>query len=172
MIILQGLEKIYFVSNHQGTIDPALICASCPIPVSFVSKAKNADIPLLGHWAKNIECIHFDRETRAGNIHMLRAVLSYLKKNRNIVIFPEGTRSKSDAMNPFLDKALQPAIKAKATIVPITLNHAYCLDRKDFKGKDLYITYGNPILYNEYKELSIEQLSSWIQKLIQKEIRT
>ena len=168
---LEKAEKIYFVSNHQGTLDPALICASCPIPLSFVSKSKNEKIPILGHWARNIECIHFDKDTREGNIHMLREVLRYLKKNRNILIFPEGTRSKCDAMNPFMDKALQPAIIAKATIVPITLNYAYCLDNKNFKGKDLYIAYGNPIEYNEYKDLSLEQVSQMVQRKIQQEIR-
>lgn len=33
-------ETIYFVSNHQGTLDPALVLASCPVHLAFISKKR------------------------------------------------------------------------------------------------------------------------------------
>lgn len=62
------------------------------------------------------------------------------------MIFPEGTRSKGDEMNEFKDKAFRPAIMAKSIIVPVTLNGAYCLDRKDINIKELKITFNNPFI--------------------------
>lgn len=109
---------------NRGEIAVRIICET---PLSFISKIENESIPLLGMWAVNIGTIHFDRETREGNVHMLREVIRALKK-RNLLIFPEGTRSKSDELNEFKDKAFRPAIMAKSIIVPVTLNGAYCLD--------------------------------------------
>ena len=62
------------------------------------------------------------------------------------MIFPEGTRSKSDELNEFKDKAFRPAIIAKSIIVHVTLNGAYCLDRKDINIKELKITFNNPFI--------------------------
>lgn len=173
---VEGIENIpmngalYFVSNHQGTIDPALVVASCPRIVSFISKKENEKIPVLGQWAKNIDTIHFDRESREGNVHMLREALRYLKKEKNLLIFPEGTRSKSKQMNPFKEGALQPAYLGKATIVPVTLNNAFCLNVKKNKIKQLKITYGQAISYEQYKDMKYADLSNYLHQEIKKNI--
>ena len=114
-------ETIYFVSNHQGTLDPALVLASCPVHLAFISKKENETMPIFGRWARNIGTIHFDRESREGNVHMLREAARELKQKKNLLVFPEGTRSKGDTMNEFKAGALLPAYLSKATIVPVAL---------------------------------------------------
>ncbi|MDO4466641.1 MAG: lysophospholipid acyltransferase family protein [Bacillota bacterium] len=167
---LNGLSGVFFVCNHQGTLDPALICASSPLPMHFISKVENESIPVLGQWAQNIETIHFDRETREGNIRMLRETMRFIKRKQNVLIFPEGTRSKGDEMNPFKKNSLKAAVMSKATIVPITINGAYCLDRKDVNIKTLSITYEKPITYEEYQDLSVDALSSKVYAIIESHI--
>ena len=167
---LKEKEGLYFVCNHQGTLDPVLIVAAFNQPIRFVSKLENADIPLLGMWAKKIGCIHFDRNSREGNISMLRQTMRALKRKENVLIFPEGTRSKKDEMNPFMDKALQPAIKTKSNIVPISISHSYVLDNYIYKGKDLKIVFGEAITPETYKDMNLEELSSSIQTWISSKI--
>lgn len=164
-------ETIYFVSNHQGTMDPALILASCPVHLAFISKKENEKIPLFGRWATNIGTIHFDRESREGNVHMLREAARELKKGHNLLIFPEGTRSKGDAMNPFKAGALKPAYLAKATIVPIALQKSYVLDIKGDKTKHIGIVYGKPIRPEEYKQTDSEVLAKDIQNWIKRQVK-
>lgn len=173
---IKGIENIpntgpiYFVCNHQGTIDPALVSASCPFPVSFISKKENEKLPVLGRWAKNIQTIHFDRETRDGNVFMLREAARYLKNNKNLLIFPEGTRSKGDKMNEFKVGALQPAYLGKATIVPVTLNNAYCLDVKN-SSSIVSITYGKAISYEQYKDKSHQEMTHVLYEVIKGTIK-
>lgn len=152
-------EAVYFVSNHQGTLDPALIVASSPVPVSFISKKENEKLPIFGCVAKNLETIHFDRDSREGNIFMLREATRYLKAGKNLLIFSEGTRSKGDEMNEFKIGSLQPAYLGKATLVPVTLNNAYCIDDKKDKNKHLKITYGKAIPYEEYKQFKHPEMT-------------
>lgn len=48
---------------------------------------------------------------------MLRETIRAFKKN--LLIFPEGTRLKSDELNEFKDKAFRPAIMAKSIMYPL-----------------------------------------------------
>ena len=66
---------------NRGEIAVRIICET---PLSFISKIENESIPLLGMWAVNIGTIHFDRETREGNVHMLRETIRALKKKKSI----------------------------------------------------------------------------------------
>lgn len=163
-------EAVLFVSNHQGTLDPALVVATCPKPTAFISKKKNEKLPVFGSWAISIGVIHFDHETREGNVFMLREAARGLKAGKSYLIFPEGTRSKGDKMNPFKAGALQPAYLAKATIVPVTLNNAYCIDDKKDKNKQLKITYGKAIRYEEYKQYKYEEMSDIVFQQIEQNI--
>lgn len=163
-------ETIYFVSNHQGTLDPVLVLASCPVHVAFISKKENEKMPIFGRWARNIGTIHFDRNSREGNVYMLRESSRQLKNGHNLLIFPEGTRSKGDRMNPFKEGALLPAYLAKATIVPVTLQNAYILDRKDDKSRSLGITYGRPIPFSEYGRLDKGEFATRLHAIIQSRI--
>ncbi|MGI6511963.1 MAG: lysophospholipid acyltransferase family protein [Catenisphaera adipataccumulans] len=161
---------VLFVSNHQGTLDPVLILASCPVPLSFISKKENESLPLLGRWATDIQSIHFDRETREGNVHMLRETMRYLRAGKNLLLFAEGTRSKSDQMNPFKKNSLQAAVMSRATIVPVTLNFAYDLDGAKEAHHVLKIHYGTPITYQDYREKDEAQLRLYVQAKIEQYI--
>lgn len=163
-LLCDGIENlpkqgpIFFVSNHQGTLDPAPIVATCPLPFAFISKKENEKIPLLGRLALMIGTIHFDRETREGNVHMLRESARRLKKGQNLLIFPEGTRSKGDKMHAFKMGSLQPAYMGKAAIVPITLQHCYVLDEPDNTLRTIKVIYGKPIPYEDYRSIKQEEL--------------
>lgn len=163
-------EPVFFVANHQGTLDPALLVASNPYGMTFISKAKNERMPIFGRFAKAIEVIHFDHESRQGNVFMLREAVRYLKKGSNVLIFPEGTRSRKDEMNPFKAGAIQPAYLAKATIMPITLNRAYCIDNKKDKSRNLKVTYGDPIRYEDYQQYDYTTFSLMLHDIIRSNI--
>lgn len=168
----EGLENLpaengyWLVCNHQGTLDPALLLSVLPGQTAFISKKSNASLWMLGDWAQAIGTIHFDYDSRKDAISMIRQSVRRLKKKENLLIFPEGTRSKGDAMHPFKEHALQPAVLAGVPIVPVTISGSYALDRKDLKIRDLYVRVHPPILPcrgQDPKELS-EQIFRIIEK--------
>ena len=163
-------ETVYFVSNHQGTLDPAIIIASCPKTMSFISKIENKKLPLFGNWSKTIGVLHFNRNSRDGNIHMLRESARQLKQGHSLLIFPEGTRSKGDMMNPFKVGSMQPAYLAKVCIVPITLNNAYILYTNPTNKTTIKVTYGKPIYYEEYKQYNQKEITQHLYKIVNEKI--
>lgn len=175
-LIVEGAENVptdrtvYFVSNHQGTLDPVPLLASCPVHLSFISKKENEKLPFFGRWARLIGTIHFDRSSREGNVHMLREAARRLKDGHNLLIFPEGTRSRGDRMHDFKDGSLLPAYLSRAVIVPVTLRNSYVLDSRTDRNRDITVIYGEPIPYEQYRSIDREDFARSLHDQIQSRI--
>lgn len=158
---------IFYVSNHQGTLDPLMIVAALKTPMTFVSKVENNKIPVISSWAKSIDMIYFDRDDSNSAIHMLRESARYLKRGQNILIFPEGTRSKGETMLPFKSGAIKPAYLGKAVIVPVAQVNVYDGENVVKRGGTIRIVLGTPRTFEAYKPLELEELSNQLHDEIQ-----
>lgn len=158
---------ILFVANHQGTIDPLLLVAAISKPMTFISKQENKKIPIIQTWAKVLELIYFDRKDQSSAIKMLRETTRWLKSGQSVLVFPEGTRSKSVQVNAFHEGSLKPAYLAHATIVTVTLHDAYT-NFENMKNKKPYkITIGKLHKYESYCHLDLKTLASQLQQEIE-----
>ncbi len=155
-------DTVFYACNHQSFIDPILITAAIPFPMTYISKAENNKLPVVRLWAKNIEMIAFDRADFNENVAMLRSAARKLQEGRSILIFPEGTRSKTDQLLPFKVGALLPATLAKVPIVPVALINADLLNQRTKIKREIVVSIGEPILPHEYKGLSHQQLSDLV----------
>lgn len=163
-------EPVFFVSNHQGTVDPLILVAAMSLPFTFVSKSENQRIPILSSWSKTIELIYFDRKDTSSAIHMLRESARYLKRKQNLLIFPEGTRSKGKDMLPFKSGAIKPAYLGKAWIVPVTQVHSYKFNQSIRKKATIKVILDKPIAYEEYCHIDIEELGIQLQNILQRNL--
>jgi 1-acyl-sn-glycerol-3-phosphate acyltransferase len=106
--------------------------------------------------------IAFDRADFNENVAMLRSAARKLQEGRSILIFPEGTRSKTDQLLPFKVGALLPATLAKVPIVPVALINANLLNQSKKIKNEIIVSFGEPILPSQYKGLSHQQLSDLV----------
>lgn len=108
------------VANHESWADVFLI--SCfPWEMKWLSKDTLFKVPLVGwmmHMAGDIKLVRGNRDSAAGAIIACR---DRLAKRASVMIFPEGTRSKSWEMLPFKDGAFRLAIEAGVPILPIAV---------------------------------------------------
>lgn len=108
------------VANHESYADVFLI--SCfPWEMKWLSKDTMFKIPFMGwmmQMAGDIKLVRGNRDSAADAIVQCR---DRLKKRVSIMIFPEGTRSKTWDMLPFKDGAFRLAIEAGAPILPIAV---------------------------------------------------
>jgi len=159
-------ETYYLVSNHQGTFDPVFLIAASPISHTFISKEENLKIPVIGKWGRKIEFITFNRSGFEDNVQMLRQSMRYLKDKKSLLVFPEGTRSRSNQMLEFKPGAVLPAYGSKVKILPVTLSHSYRMDQLKGKVKEICVTYHDPLDYEDYKSLSYQECSDKIKAII------
>ena len=118
-------RNVLFISNHQSDFDIALFMAKIPKPAGFMAKIELAKIPVIKSWMDNIHCVFMDRSDMKQSVKAIMNGISNLKNGYSMVIFPEGTRSKSDRMGEFKAGSFKLATKPQIPIVPVTLNGSY-----------------------------------------------
>lgn len=159
---------ILFISNHQSAFDMMMLMGGINTPFSFISKMENKKVPYVGSWAKPLEIIFFDRDDTKSAISMLRESARRLKAHHNLLIFPEGTRSKDGNLLPLQAGSMQPAMMAKAYIVPVVLVNSfdYMDVVKHKRAAKMRIL--KPIPYEEYKPLKVDGITPILQERMQK----
>jgi 1-acyl-sn-glycerol-3-phosphate acyltransferase len=98
---IDGLEDIpsVIVSNHQSNIDPWLIYGLLPVKsFSIVAKKTISNIPLMKTFGKILGGHYIDRANSKEALKTLIKASASIKEGVPFVIFPEGTRSKSDTI--------------------------------------------------------------------------
>ena len=126
-----GREKInpkksyIFVANHQGAYDIFLIYGYLGQPIKWVMKQSLRKIPLVGKACEVAGFIFVDNSSLKAATKTIHDAEKRLKNGASIVIFPEGSRSKTGKMNRFKRGAYQMAMDLKLPIVPVTINGSY-----------------------------------------------
>lgn len=166
-------EPAVFVCNHQGYFDIPLLLGFIDKPKAFIAKKETAAIPLISTWMTQMNCVFLDRSDIHQSLKTINKAADYLQEGYSMVIFPEGTRSKKDAMNEFRAGSMKLAIKTEKPIIPVTIKHSYkILEQNGFliKPAEVEIVIGTPI---PTKHLSKEEkavLPGKVQKIIERNL--
>lgn len=118
-------ERICFVGNHQSNFDIPAFLGYSGQPVGFIAKKELFKIPILSQWMRIINCVFIDRSDPRSAIESFKKAAEVIKDGYPQIIFPEGTRSKSDEVGPFQAGALKLPLMAKAVIVPFAIKDSY-----------------------------------------------
>jgi 1-acyl-sn-glycerol-3-phosphate acyltransferase len=113
-------RKIILMSNHQSQLDIPAITRSTDRLTGFVAKRELGRIPLLNFWMKQIGCVLIDRSDKRGAHQALEKAAREMG-DKPLVVFPEGTRSKTGALLPFKLGGTRLALLAQAIIVPVLI---------------------------------------------------
>jgi 1-acyl-sn-glycerol-3-phosphate acyltransferase len=88
--------SLVLASNHQSNLDPPLIGAFFPREISFVAKKQLFANPWLGRLIRHFNAIPLDR---AGvDLRALKEIRARLAEGRDLLVFPEGTRSRDGGL--------------------------------------------------------------------------
>ncbi len=173
-----GLENIpkedgfIFFPNHQGMFDVLVFLESCPRPFSFVVKKEVSNVILLKQIIKALGAYAMDREDVRQSMKVINAVTEDVRKGKNFLIFPEGTRSKTrNRLLTFKGGSFKSATKAKCPIVPCALIDSFKpFDEKSIKPVSVKLIYMPPIYYEEYKDMKTVEIAEEVKKRIEKTI--
>lgn len=67
-------------------------------PHALVAKIETMKIPLVRTWMKLLNCVFIDRKSPRRSMEAMRQAQALVQAGESVVVFPEGTRSKGDAM--------------------------------------------------------------------------
>ena len=177
-LTVTGQEKLpeqngfILYGNHQGLFDVVALVATFPRILGAVFKKELANIPFLKQIIACTKSFAMDREDVRQSLTVIQSVIQEVKKGRNYLIFPEGTRSKNgNTMGEFHGGSFRCAIKAKCPIVPVAFVDSFrVLDQKGSKPLTVHMSYLEPIAYEEYAGMNTTDLAALVKGRIQAEI--
>jgi len=116
-------EKYFVASAHQSMFETFALQAVLDYPV-FILKKELLKIPLFGLYLKKIKSIEIVRDTTTkDNLSFFDKVAVIIKnENRPLLIFPQGTRIKTDERVPFKKGVGRIYEKLNISCIPVALN--------------------------------------------------
>ncbi len=165
---LKNMQGCLLYGNHQGMFDVLAIAATCKTPLGIVYKKELKNIPILKEILTCTKSFAMDREDVRQSLTVIQNVTEEVRKGRNYVIFPEGTRSrKGNEMVEFHGGSFRCALKAKCPIIPMALIDSFRpLDEKGSQPLKVQLHYLEPIPYEAYKDLKSVDLAALVKERI------
>jgi len=109
------------VSNHESFADILLI-SHLPWEMKWLSKAELFRIPIMGWMMWLAGDIPVKRGFGPSAVEAMERCREVLRQKVSVMIFPEGTRSKTAELLPFKDGAFRLAVEAGVPILPLALS--------------------------------------------------
>ena len=134
---ISGLEHVpsdrrcIFMCNHVSNLDPPVVLPLLPGHCSVLLKKELMRIPILGTAMRMGKFVPVERgHRREAAQASVAAAADALRSGLNILVFPEGTRSKDGRLAAFKKGPFFLAQQTQAPIIPIALSGTQKMMRK------------------------------------------
>ncbi len=138
---IQKGKAYIFVSNHRSYLDPVLVALSGYGRFGFMAKKElfegNKAFAALIKWLGA-----FPVERGSGDMAVIETSADCIRNGKNLLIFPEGTRSKDGRVGKGKSGVALVAAKVHADIIPIGINFEG--EKLHFRSK-IVVKIGEPI---------------------------
>lgn len=129
--------------NHQSYLDPVIAAQKIPHQLRFMAKAELFKVPVLGFIIRHLNA--FPVERGKGDTGAIDYAVDTLKNHHCLLIFPEGTRSKTGELLRPRSGVSVIAYRTGADVLPVSI--AFSHGRR-FRSK-VVVTYGESIPFDE-----------------------
>ena len=141
-------EGFCFVSNHTSMLDIILMLGRLKARAGFVAKIELLFVPVINVMIAMTHSVFINRKNLRASINAIHKAGENIRKGHSMVIFPEGTRSKTGEIAQFKHGAFRMATESGACVVPVTVKglRDSFEDRKHvFQRRDCYMHVGEPV---------------------------
>jgi 1-acyl-sn-glycerol-3-phosphate acyltransferase len=120
-----------YVPNHVSNLDPPLMIGLIPGTPSIMLKAELLKIPVLGKAWAMAKYVPVEREGgREAGVRSMRYAAEVVRSGLSMLIFAEGTRSKTGRLQAFKAGPFHLAQSTGASIIPVAISGTETMMRK------------------------------------------
>jgi 1-acyl-sn-glycerol-3-phosphate acyltransferase len=117
----RDLHPFVAVANHESLADIILI-GWLPWDMKWLSKSSIFRVPFLGQMMWMAGDISVKRNDGASRVASYESLKRWIERGASVMIFPEGTRSRTSEMLPFRNGAFRLAIETGRPILPLAVH--------------------------------------------------
>jgi len=154
---LRSQPVAVYASNHTSYMDTPVIFAALPFQFRILAKKELWPIAFIGWYLDRSGQIPIDTANPHASLSSLAVGVKALRAGMPLFVFPEGGRTETGGLKPFLSGAAYLAIRSQVPLVPIALSGVYDLlpihTRHLYPG-ELTVSVGEPI---ETKGMTVRQ---------------
>ena len=141
-------RAVVFCSNHQSNVDPPVLFRSLHPRLHILYKAELGKLPVLGRVLEAGGFVPVQREDRDAAFASIDRAVESIRSGNSFLIFPEGTRSRTEELLPFKKGGFVMALKAQAPVVPVAIRGGRDAMRKGsaiVRPVDVTVRIGPPV---------------------------
>jgi len=154
--VLKG-NGLFIICTHIGYLDGVILGSLTR--GSFTTKSEIKKVPFLGMVVAIGGSIFIDRKKKSDIIHYVNIMSERLGQEINVFNFPEGHATNGEKILSFFPAFFDAPLKAKSTIVPITINYTKVNGSSTFDKKLVYHYDGNGSIFKHlWKLMSLKRL--------------
>ena len=156
------------VSNHQGFADIPVAVGYVPRKVGFIAKQELTRLPVLSWWMRAMDCVFLKRTSAQHALRVIRRAVERMKGGRSMIVFPEGTRSRSRRMRSFKAGSMKLPKDAGAAVLPVTIDGTYRVFEEEgrIKPTEVSVTLHPVVPAETVGSLSRRELAELLQQRI------
>jgi len=109
------------IANHLSYID--IFVVSSLIPSVFITSVELKRTFPLGLFARLGGCLFVERRSPAGLKREIEEIAAVLAQGASVALFPEGTTSNGETVQPFKNSLITAAIKTGTTLLPVCIRY-------------------------------------------------
>ena len=164
---------VVFVSNHVNALDIPAVMRGLPRPFLYVARHELRSWPFVGWVLDKTACLFIERDNPRKAVESLRRAADRIRGGDSVLLFPEGGRSQSHALKPFMRGPFVLAIQAGVPVVPVTLvGHMGVFSRDARAGRPgtVHLVVGEPIATDGLGRADAADLCARVRSVIEGEL--
>jgi 1-acyl-sn-glycerol-3-phosphate acyltransferase len=137
---------VILASNHASFLDPPLVGAGIPRMVNYLARDTLFRVPVLAWLLRSWRVVPVDRD--GGGASGLKGIFDRLKAGGVILLFPEGTRTRTGQLQPARSGIGLVVIKSPAPVIPVRVwgtFEAYGRHTRFPRPRRIAVMYGPPL---------------------------
>ncbi len=163
-------QPYLIMANHSSFIDIPVLFRAIKLPHYYIAKKELKKIPFLGWYVSAAGMIWIDRSNRIKATESLMKAAALVKGGRNLVIFPEGTATRTGEMGEFKKGGFHLAFNSGATILPVRIRGTRKIwprgNMFNLSGGTAEVIIGKGIDASQYAGRAVDELSTEVRQLI------
>lgn len=166
---LQGIQHAIYAANHLSALDIPVLYSCLPGRFRIMAKQELFRYPFLGWYLKRSGQIPIVSGDAQASLRSLNRAGEALRSGVPLMVFPEGGRSATGELRPFMGGAFFAAIRAQVPVVPVAIVGTYELlpiNSFHMLPGEVSLVIGEPIPTTGMRVRDMDKLSAQVRGVI------